>query len=42
MRKEVSPHVLKFRLTHLAVLAALVVPSFLGKLSWLGFADGAH
>jgi hypothetical protein len=33
---------LKFRLTHLAVLAALVLPSWLGKLTWFGFADGAH
>jgi hypothetical protein len=34
--------VLKFRLTHLAVLAALVLPAWLGKLCWFGFADGAH
>jgi hypothetical protein len=34
--------VLKFRLTHLAVLAALVAPSFMGALRWFGFADGAH
>jgi len=32
----------KARLTHLAVIAALVLPAFMGKL-WcgLGFSDGA-
>jgi hypothetical protein len=33
---------LKARLAHLAFLAALVLPAFLGKLTGLGFADGAH
>jgi hypothetical protein len=32
----------KARLTHLAIVAALVLPAFLGKLSGLGFSDGAE
>jgi hypothetical protein len=31
---------MKARLTHLALLAALAA-SFLGKLGWSGYADGA-
>ncbi len=44
MRKEVSILVFKARLAHLAVLAALVMPVLmgLGKMTGLGFADGAH
>ena len=34
--------VLKARLTHLAILAALVLPAFLGKMGGLGFSDGAE
>jgi hypothetical protein len=36
--------VLKARLAHLAVLSALALPVLmgLGKLTGLGFADGAH
>jgi hypothetical protein len=31
---------MKARLTHLAFLAALVLPAFLGKAHGLGFSDG--
>ena len=34
--------VLKARLTHLAIVAALVLPAFLGKMGGLGFNDGAN
>ena len=32
---------MKARLTHLAVLTALVLPMFIGKVHWVGFSDGA-
>ena len=33
---------LKARLTYFAVVAAVVLPAFLGKLQGLGLPDGAH
>jgi hypothetical protein len=34
--------VLKARLTHLAIVAALVLPAFLGKMGGLGFHEGSN
>jgi hypothetical protein len=36
----VNDSVLRFRLTHYAFIAALVLPAFLGKIKGLGFSDG--
>lgn len=31
---------MKARLTHLAFVVAIVLPTFLGKFGWVGFSDG--